>query len=121
MMHKEYVDDTEQDGNHGHQRRRVLLKDESHDADDKVREQTSGSIPAAKLDRINGKLSGVYENVSTAIDSFATLTMLTSSLVHPHPPRAFASHSLHLALSPRSRDSAVTIPQPHRRQQPRPR
>lgn len=66
-MHKEYVDDGEREGGRQHSRRRLLLKDQTQDADDRAREESGTSISPAVKERINGKLQGVYEHVSLAL------------------------------------------------------
>lgn len=71
-MHKEYVDDSDTESISG--RRRVLLKDPTQDIIDRHQESaaatTSTPISAAK-ERLNGKLSGVYQHVSYMITCFS--------------------------------------------------
>jgi hypothetical protein len=66
-MHKEYVDNSDLESLNG--RPRLLLKDLSHDAHDDRMRARSRSIPAAVKESLNGKLEGVYQNVSTTMSS----------------------------------------------------
>ena len=62
-MHKEYVDDSDRESILT--RPRLLLKDSSHDMLDKGRRSpNSVATSTAILEKINGKLEGVYQNVS---------------------------------------------------------
>ena len=62
-MHKDYVDDSDRESvSQG--RRRVLIKDNTQDAPERHHVHSS-SMPAAMKEKINGKLAGVYEHVST--------------------------------------------------------
>lgn len=61
-MHKDYVDDTDHESISGG-RRRVLLKDTTQDVAEK-HGRGPDMTPAAR-ERINGKLQGIYQNVSS--------------------------------------------------------
>lgn len=116
-MHKEYADDTEQES--GQQsRRRLLLKDQTQEADDRAREESGNSMPPAMKERINGKLQGVYENVSDISTTGGELNRLTQSAVPSYPSSPIPPHPFHLTLSPCPRNPPITLPQPNRRQQP---
>jgi PAS domain-containing protein len=60
--------------------RRVLLQDSSQDNLDYQLEQVSHSVPAAVKEKVNGKLSGVYQHVSHALsDMYSTATDIRNS------------------------------------------
>jgi hypothetical protein len=65
-MHKEYVDDSDTDSLHGGtaQRPRLMLSDPTQEILDKHSERIAPDVPTAEKERINGKLAGVYQNVS---------------------------------------------------------
>lgn len=65
-MHREYVDesDTESMHNGNAQRPRLMLSDPTQEILDKHKERIAPGVPAAEKERINGKLAGVYQNVS---------------------------------------------------------
>lgn len=67
-MHREYVDDSDSDSVHGGngQRPRLMLSDPTQEILDKHRDQIAPGVPAAEKERINGRLAGVYQNVSVA-------------------------------------------------------
>ena len=90
-MHKEYVDDTGRDASQ-HRGRRLLLKDQTQDADDRDRADGANGIPPAVKDRLNGKLQGVYEHVSPP----STLPLL----IPPHPTNSNESQYLLIRPAP---------------------
>lgn len=61
-MHKDYVDDTDRESIRGGQRR-VVLKDTSQEVLDRHSTHVS-KMPAEIKEKINGRLEGVYRNVS---------------------------------------------------------
>ena len=66
-MHREYVDDSsDSESVHGGttQRPRLMLSDPTQDILDKQKDRIAPGVPAAEKERINGKLAGVYQNVS---------------------------------------------------------
>ena len=65
-MHREYVDDSDSDSIHGGtaQRPRLMLSDPTQEILDKQKEQIAPGVPQAEKERINGRLAGVYQNVS---------------------------------------------------------
>jgi PAS domain-containing protein len=65
-MHKEYVDDDERDNIAGG-KKRVLIKDSTHEVTEKHGGKSSAGIPLAVREKINGKLEGAYQNVSVTI------------------------------------------------------
>jgi hypothetical protein len=65
-MHREYVDDSDTDSVHGGtaQRPRLMLSDPTQEILDKHKDQIAPGVPTVEKERINGKLAGVYQNVS---------------------------------------------------------
>lgn len=66
-MHREYVDDeSDSESIHGGDRHRprLMLSDPSQDILDKQRERFAPEVPLVDRERVNGKLAGVYQNVS---------------------------------------------------------
>ena len=65
-MHREYVDDSDSDSINGGntQRPRLMLSDPTQEILDKQKEQIAPGVPQAEKERINGRLAGVYQNVS---------------------------------------------------------
>lgn len=63
-MHKEYVDESSEREAPSQDRRRLLLKDQTPDGNDRGKEEGVNGIPPAVKERMNGKLQGVYEHVS---------------------------------------------------------
>lgn len=66
-MHREYVDDSDSDSINGGntQRPRLMLSDPTQEILDKQKEQIAPGVPQAEKERINGRLAGVYQNVSS--------------------------------------------------------
>ena len=66
-MHREYVDDSDPDSIKGGsaQRPRLMLSDPTQEILDKQKEQIAPGVPQAEKERINGRLAGVYQNVSS--------------------------------------------------------
>jgi PAS domain-containing protein len=62
-MHKEYVDDAEQDPSSG--RPRLLLKDPMQE-DPENESKMPSSVPPTIREKINGKLEGIYSHVSNS-------------------------------------------------------
>ena len=60
-MHKEYTDESDRESIN-QDRRRVVIKDTTHDVLEK--HGAKSNIPPAMKEKINGKLEGVYQNVS---------------------------------------------------------
>lgn len=90
-MHKEYVDDSDRESLHG--RPRLLLKDPSQDLLHKETTSTAESATSTVKQRLNGKLEGVYQNVSRLahfVQPFSDNHHSTSSSV-PHHPCEFSS------------------------------
>lgn len=71
-MHREYVDDSDTDSMHGGnaQRPRLMLSDPTQEILDKHKEQIAPGVPTVEKERINGKLAGVYQNVSSRDSKF---------------------------------------------------
>lgn len=59
-MHKEYVDDSDRESVHG--KTRLLLNDTSQE--ESSAKEAAGSVSSASKERINGRLQGVYADVS---------------------------------------------------------
>lgn len=71
-MHKEYVDDSDRESiSQG--KRRVLLQDTTQEVFEKHSGVRHGNIAPAVKERINGKLEGVYQNVSLCLFTFGKL------------------------------------------------
>lgn len=51
----------------GPQRPRLMLSDPTQEILDKQKEQIAPGVPQAEKERINGRLAGVYQNVSSLI------------------------------------------------------
>lgn len=68
-MHKEYVDDSDRESIH---RPRLLLKDPSQDILDKDKRAMSDTGATTVKERLNGKLEGVYQNVSAKFLLFSS-------------------------------------------------
>lgn len=64
-MHKEYVDDSDRESVHG--RPRLLLKDPSQEILDKEKRSMSESAASTVKERLNGKLHGIYQHVSSEV------------------------------------------------------
>lgn len=108
-MHKEYVDESDTESL-ADRRPRVLLKDTSQDImEETVEKARASSVPAVIKDKINGKLEGVYQHVSKRNEHRAWLTNAVSST----SSCAIAPHPFHLAFSPSTWYSTITIPPPH--------
>lgn len=111
-MHKEYVDDSDRESLHG--RSRLLLKDTTQET---YAKEARGSESPSVKERVNGKLQGVYQDVST----FVALFMLGDAnlvAVRTNPPGALTSHPVHISISPSSWYPTIAVPQPDWRQQP---
>ena len=64
-MHKEYVDESDKESIRSASKRRVLLKDSSHEILEKHgASRASINMPPTLREKINGKLEGVNQNVS---------------------------------------------------------
>lgn len=83
-MHKEYVDDSDRESLYGG-RPRLLLKDPSSELLD--REKRSASVTSTVKERLNGKLEGVYQNVSVLCDDWLRLVLTNCQylLIRPAP------------------------------------
>lgn len=68
-MHREYVDDSDSESIHGADRNRprLMLSDPSQDVLDRQRDRMAPGVPLVDKERINGKLAGVYQNVSIGL------------------------------------------------------
>lgn len=64
-MHKEYVDDSDRESVHG--RPRLLLKDPSQEVLDQERRSVSDNGATTIKEHLNGKLEGIYQNVSHSV------------------------------------------------------
>lgn len=109
-MHKEYVDDSDRESIH---RPRLLLKDPSQEEVEKKRSMSSEGSSALK-ERLNGKLEGVYQNVSWQYQRVLILAHeLTCLTVFTHPTCSLIANSLYLAVTASARNPAISIPKPH--------
>ena len=108
-MHKEYADDTDTESvSQG--RRRVVLKDASAEILEKHGgSSAAASMPPAVKEKVNGKLEGVYQNVSNLPALQASMELIAST-VPTNPTGTVATNSLHFAIAPCSRHTAVAIP-----------
>jgi PAS domain-containing protein len=70
-MHKEYIDESDRESMTG-DRRRVLIKDSSQEVLEKHGGQSTSTLPPSLRERINGKLEGIYQNVSISTASLRT-------------------------------------------------
>lgn len=68
-MHREYVDDSDSESIQGADRNRprLMLSDPSQDVLDRQRDRMAPGVPLVDKERINGKLAGVYQNVSIGL------------------------------------------------------
>ena len=112
-MHKEYADDSDRESVSGG-KKRVLLKDTNQDIAEKYGSSSINNMPPPNRDKINGKLEGVYQNVSQPYRVFAK-TCANFVAVPPHSARSFSENPLHIALVTSSGHPPVSIPEPHRR------
>lgn len=67
-MHREYVDNDDAEsikGGADRGRPRLMLSDPTQEVLDKQTERVSRGMPSVDKDRVNGKLAGVYQNVSS--------------------------------------------------------
>lgn len=90
-MHKEYKD--ESDAESVHSRRRVLLKDPEQDDIDTRRESVAKSLDPVAMEKFNGRLEGVYQNVSRVLLSLTKHTLTHRSTFSSAPPHPYASSS----------------------------
>jgi hypothetical protein len=99
-MHKEYVDDSDSDSIQGGtaQRPRLMLSDPTQEILDKHKDQIAPGVPTAEKERINGRLAGVYQNVSLLIsrEMFGQPTdnRISTSSSAPHLPCGSSSPRL---------------------------
>jgi PAS domain-containing protein len=63
-MHREYDSDSDSMSGGNTQRPRLMLSDPTQETLDKQKEQIAPGVPQAEKERINGRLAGVYQNVS---------------------------------------------------------
>jgi hypothetical protein len=116
-MHKDYVDDTDMESISGG-RRRVLIKDSTQEVLEKHVRGGPDMAPAIR-ERINGKLQGIYQNVSLsffAASQRRTLADERNSTSSSAPPRPSAfssppppSASRESCSRPSSTESAAPI------------
>lgn len=116
-MHREYVDDSDTDSVHGGtpQKPRLMLSDPTQETLDKQKERIAPGVPPAEKERINGKLAGVYQNVSSSLFNHYSNHPADYFTVPTHPSGTFPPHPVHLAFSSRTWYPSVSFPQPHRR------
>ena len=112
-MHKEYADDSDRESVSGG-KKRVLLKDTNQDIAEKYGSSSLNSMPPLNRDKIDGKLEGVYQNVSRRYRVFAE-TCANLVAVPPHSARSFFENPLHIAIVTSSGHPSVSIPESHRR------
>lgn len=110
-MHREYVDDSDTDSVHGGtgQRPRLMLSDPTQEILDKHRERIAPGVPTVEKERINGRLAGVYQNVSPLNLAKLQGLRLTFATVLAHPPSAFHANPLHLTISSRPWHLAISF------------
>jgi len=103
-MHREYVDDSDSDSVNGGtaQRPRLVLSDPTQELLDRQKEQIAPGIPSAEKERINGKLVGVYQNVSFINSELREGEMTNVATVPANPPGAFYANSFHITFLARS-------------------
>lgn len=110
-MHKEYVDDSDRESLHG--RSRLLLKDTTQEVYAKGSRSSSAS---GVKERINGKLQGVYQDVSflgVSIAEYANqLTVRTDS------PIAVSPDSFHVPVASGAWDPSVSLSESYWWQRP---
>lgn len=123
-MHREYVDNEDAEsikGGADRGRPRLMLSDPSQEILDKQTEKIAPGVPAVDKDRVNGKLAGVYQNVSFyRISSRVTLVQTMHFdqqanfvAVPPYSPCTLYAHLVHLAVSSSAWYFAITFPSPH--------
>lgn len=111
-MHKEYVDDSDRESLHG--RSRLLLKDNTQEA---FAKEEPGRSPSSASERVNGKLQGVYQDVSCV--ALLELDDANNFAVYPHPTGTVLPHTVHITITSGSWNPPVAIPSSNWRQQPR--
>lgn len=110
-MHRDQVDDSDRESIASH-RPRLLLKDPSSDILDQAARQSdigNGETSA----RLNGRLEGVYQHVSSLIRSTGVLAVPDECIVPPSSPGAILEDPLHFPVASCARHSAVSFSAPH--------